>query len=57
LLKRANVGHRAISFPFGDRKSNRTMALSAMTTIQSHFLSCRENNHNILRTTTSAETK
>jgi hypothetical protein len=42
LLKRANVGHRAISFPFGDRKSNRTMTLSAMTTIQHHFLSCRE---------------
>jgi len=26
MLKRANVGPRVISFPLGDRKSNRTMA-------------------------------
>jgi hypothetical protein len=41
-LKGADVGHRAISFQFGNRKSNRTMTLSAMTTIHHHFLSCRE---------------
>jgi hypothetical protein len=27
LLKRANVGHRAASFPLGNRKSNRTMTI------------------------------
>lgn len=39
---RANVGHRAISFPFGNRRSNRTMTRSATTTIRFHFLSCKE---------------
>src|SRR5690348_2490656 len=33
---------KMISFLFGDRKSDHTTTLSAMTAIQNQFLSCRE---------------